>query len=484
MGHFENTEKAEIQQEMKNVSMTNKDKELSNLKDSQFSYTKKGKSDLWQIHGEFFDFSSFVHKHPGGVEMINIGKGRDCTELFESTHALGSSLPWQLLKIYRVKQLEDESRPKEEIAVANEQLFDWSSTGFYGELTRRLKTHFQVNNNGNHNANKLYFLKIAIFFVLYAYTLFQAFYNGSFMYAVFAAVVVEMLHFCTMHDGSHGAISKNPTVNFTFGFFTSWFFWDLWIWYRHHCYAHHSYTGIHDKDPDLTHSEVLYRKHEETPWRPYYYFQHIYIWFMMMLLPSQLGGQIFWYTLAYVRGEVFGVELEHGKNGPTNLFKKHCVYLASITAHFILPTYFLGFYKMLMINALYWTLIGSQYYLVVIPNHDTDDIIESLLTPIDNKTGEIKKVDWGDMQARNSGNHATYNPTLNFLFSTLYGGMNYQVEHHLFPTISHVHFPTISPIVEQCCKDYNIPYNCKTTWLDAVVGYSKVVKKYSNEKIE
>jgi hypothetical protein len=46
--------------------------------------------DLWWIHGNGYDLNDFVERHPGGIEAISLGKGRDCTALFESYHAFSN----------------------------------------------------------------------------------------------------------------------------------------------------------------------------------------------------------------------------------------------------------------------------------------------------------------------------------------------------------------------------------------------------------
>jgi linoleoyl-CoA desaturase len=68
--------------------------------------------------------------------------------------------------------------------------------------------------------------------------------------------------------------------------------------------------------------------------------------------------------------------------------------------------------------------------------------------------GSEQKMDWGESQVRNSGNFATSNK----LFTECYGGINYQIEHHLFPSVCHIHYPNIKNIVKQTCNEFNITY--------------------------
>lgn len=51
--------------------------------------------------------------------------------------------------------------------------------------------------------------------------------------------------------------------------------------------------------------------------------------------------------------------------------------------------------------------------------------------------------------------------------------MNFQIEHHLFPTLSHSHTPEVSKIVQQTCKEFNIPYNAEPSWLRSLINYEK-----------
>ena len=87
------------------------------------------------------------------------------------------------------------------------------------------------------------------------------------------------------------------------------------------------------------------------------------------------------------------------------------------------------------------------YFVCIMPDHDTFETHSNIVY-------DTKTIDWGELQVRNSGNFSTSNSLINHCF----GGINYQIEHHLFPTISHVHFPAISKIVKKACKEYKIPY--------------------------
>ena len=56
-------------------------------------------------------------------------------------------------------------------------------------------------------------------------------------------------------------------------------------------------------------------------------------------------------------------------------------------------------------------------------------------------------------------------------------GLGYQIEHHLFPTVSICHFPQVSKIVMQACADFGLPYHYYNSWGHAVVAHYEYLKE-------
>ena len=98
---------------------------------------------LWHIHGKRHDLRSFVHKHPAGPAMLLMGQGRDCTELFESYHAL-TDKPSAMLKSFEVRHNE---KPFEESP------FHWETTPFFDTLKKRVRSHFATTGR-SHKASR------------------------------------------------------------------------------------------------------------------------------------------------------------------------------------------------------------------------------------------------------------------------------------------------------------------------------------------
>lgn len=233
------------------------------------------------------------------MEALMLGKGRDCTELFESSHALSSTKPWDLLKRYEV-QLDDAQLNDDPLEFNSDDLFTWEESGFYGTLKKRVKKTLEEN-KVTHKATWKWYLKILVLGYIYVTLFLRAFYapHGNWLSCIFfalaAGLVAEMLHICSLHDGSHFAVAFSPLVNWLFSLTTQWFLWDWWVWCRHHVYGHHSYTGIHLKDPDLNNTKLFQRKHELGLYRSRFAVQHWTVWLWMMFLPNQHFGAAFIY---------------------------------------------------------------------------------------------------------------------------------------------------------------------------------------------
>jgi linoleoyl-CoA desaturase len=81
--------------------------------------------------------------------------------------------------------------------------------------------------------------------------------------------------------------------------------------------------------------------------------------------------------------------------------------------------------------------------------------------------------EWAAHQVKTTVNFAPDNKVINWFV----GGLNYQVEHHLFPRISHVHYPAISNIVKKTCEEYSLPYNSYPTMSQSIASHFRMMKK-------
>lgn len=253
---------------------------------------------------------------------------------------------------------------------------------------------------------------------------------------------------------------------------TLWSDWNLWshyLWLRHHTYGHHSYTGIYRRDPDLVNSQLFFRKHNEIPFKPQHKFQSWSTFILLWALPNQHVGQILLYIRAWLTKHVFGVPLED--ISLVDLIVSTLIYVPSLFFHIVLPFMLLPVSNALGVMALYWTGQGIGYAVNIIPNHDTFET-----HTLASKPAVLR--DWGEQQLLGSGNHTTDGGMWSTLVTTLWGGMNYQIEHHLFPAVSHVHYAAISKIVQQTAAEFGLPYTTHS-WLSAIFSFAKLMAALS-----
>ena len=251
---------------------------------------------------------------------------------------------------------------------------------------------------------------------------------------------MSSLLFNILHDASHYAITENPRINNAVSTVTqAWTVWNHSLWTLHHIILHHSFTG-NAKDPD--HSLYDYANMiNVSKFSPK--IQQYINTFIFAIVPGQHTLQSFFYAR---RGY-----LEYPNN----------IYYTSYDASIILLK-FAFLYSMGILPALiYLANINVLYYVNVFPNHDL------IQTYANNYDGP----DWAKQQICNSGNFLNRERWWTMIF----GGINHQIEHHLFPNMSNQHYPIIAPIVKKFCEENDIPYVHEETLVGAYRSFMKRV---------
>jgi linoleoyl-CoA desaturase len=175
-------------------------------------------------------------------------------------------------------------------------------------------------------------------------------------------------------------------------------------------------------------------------------YQHIYFWFLYSLL------YILWIFVLdyqkYFKSKVGNMELKKMSTGDHLVFWGFKLFHALI---FIgLPIYMLGFTTWLIGFLIFTCVAGFVLSLVFQLAHT----VEHTSFPVpDVVTGKLEN-EWAIHQIKTTANFATNNKVISWLV----GGLNFQIEHHLFPKISHVHYPAISKIIREACNEYGIEY--------------------------
>ncbi|MBI3512415.1 MAG: acyl-CoA desaturase [Bacteroidetes bacterium] len=274
-----------------------------------------------------------------------------------------------------------------------------------------------------------------------------------------------------MHDAMHGSFSKMNWMNNLFGSTMYMIGGNVFNWKMQHNILHHTFTNINGFDEDIR-SRVVIRMSHEEPLKKIHRFQHIYAFFFYCLM-----------TLTKFSGDFFQLR-EYNKKGILKDQKKKPAreFFILILSKAIYLFVVIGL-PMLIAPFAWWQLL-----LVFVIVHLTAGIIMSIIfqmahvvegaeQPTLNTEGNIEN-EWAVHEMHTTANFARKSR----LMSWFIGGLNFQIEHHLFPNISHVHYKKISPIVERTAKEFGLPYNQKRTFFTALASHVRTLKVLGREK--
>ena len=407
------------------------------------------------IHNTEYNITDFAKYHPGGSDVLkNASNTLDATPMFESYHSLRNreGIIGSASEFITNKNPPTIEGPS----------YTYSPDGFYNILSQRVRELYKTRQSIK--ATWWWVFKSFAILTIGVYTgygLFQ--YSNEWYDYIWRGGVIGLCHvsmgFNVMHDASHFAISTIPSINEILSrIVNASLLWNHHIWARHHVYAHHSFTGEINHDPDVKNTRPFLRKSRfdrVDKYIPSFLpLQSILAIPILCAIPGQVLGQSLVYLFAVCKGRVWGVPITRASVfGMIDVI----TYILTLTYH----TICLWYYPMYVLS--YHITANTLYYLCVAPDHDT---FESAILHHDNESGAR---DWGELQVRRSANFAINYPFV----CELFGGINYQIEHHLFPGMSHVHYPIISPIVKRTCAEFGIPYQ-STSWIGAIVSCLKL----------
>ncbi|KAB2813616.1 fatty acid desaturase family protein [Phaeocystidibacter luteus] len=262
-----------------------------------------------------------------------------------------------------------------------------------------------------------------------------------------------------MHDANHGSVSTKQRINKFFGASMYLLSGYVLTWQIQHNHLHHNYTNHIGQDEDLE-TRGLLRLHPGDKWKKGHKFQAWYGPFIYGLL-----------TLNWVLVKDFSQVARYNKMGLLEKFKttvnKEFVKLSFIKALYI--GVFLGL-PMMMGWAWYSVLLGFviMHFLAGFVLSFVFQLAH-VVPEVDHPTGEEIKGPgaWQVNQLLTTSNFAMKNPVLTWSL----GGLNHQIEHHLFPHVSHVHYPALAKIVERTAKEHGLPYFKHSFMLEAVAAH-------------
>lgn len=343
--------------------------------------------------------------------------------------------------------------------------FNNSNTLFSKSLKSKTNQYFQSASKKK-TGNRRIFLKAIILLVsfatLYSILVFvQPHWTIGIILSIIFGVNLAAIGFNIMHDAGHNSFSDNKNLNTLLSYSLNLLGGNIYFWKLKHNIAHHTYTNIDGEDHDI---EIKFmRIHHDQELRQHHKYQHLY--FVLLYGISYLAWIFFQDYEKYFRQRL-------GKTSDRFDFPAHekAIFWISKTIHFLL-------FIVIPVAVVGWlpTLIGLLISGIVCGFClATVFQLAHVVTETSFKTIEESKVqeEWMVHQLHSTANFATGNKILTWLL----GGLNFQVEHHLFPKISHVHYPALNNIVRETCAEYNIKYNEFRSFGQAFRSHVKVIQ--------
>jgi linoleoyl-CoA desaturase len=279
---------------------------------------------------------------------------------------------------------------------------------------------------------------------------------------------VSGVSFCVLHDALHGAYSESSRINRLLGIGMDFLGSSSYLWHIKHNLAHHTYTNIQDFDEDIAVKIIRFSPH--SPYLSIHRFQHLYSFWLYSLVYLNV---VFIHNFYHILKRDFG-PYQNIKHPPIEFIKLLFWKLIFVFFTIILPLIMLKISVLqFFIGFLTFTLtVGFCFGLIFNLAH----VVEETEYPMPNENDEIENA-WAVHQLMTTNNFAIQNQFLTWFL----GGLNHQIEHHLFPNICSIHYPALSKIVQETAHKYQLPYHCHSTFSAALGSHYRFLKKLSYE---
>jgi len=269
-----------------------------------------------------------------------------------------------------------------------------------------------------------------------------------------------------MHDSNHGAYSDKKYVNQYLGGIVNIVGGYDVTWRIQHNILHHTYTNIEGLDEDID-AGILLRFSPHSKKYKHHRFQHIYAWFLYCLL-----------TVQWVTYKDYKLLFHYDKLG---LLRKEKTTLGrELIKLSLYKVLYFGYVLVLPIifsNMPWQAVVGGFFILHAVAGFALSTIfqlahvMEEMEFPLPNDDRKMQN-NWAVHQLLNTVNFSPRSRIMSWFI----GGLNRQIEHHLFPHICHVHYKKIAVIVRSAAEDHGLPYQVQRNFLTALISHGKMLK--------
>jgi linoleoyl-CoA desaturase len=320
---------------------------------------------------------------------------------------------------------------------------------FQLELRRRVDEYFRASGRRQRDCSQMYVktaIVVAGFVGSYVGLVFvaQTWWQGLLL-AVLLGLSAAEIGFNIQHDGGHQAYSNHPWVNTLMAMTLELIGGSSYLWRWKHVVFHHTYVNItgHDTDVDLG---LLARLTPHQKRRAFHRWQHLYLWPLYGLLA--IKWQLIDDFRKLINGKISNQRFPRPKGWALVIFVAGKAVF--FTVAFGIPSLFHPVGVVLS----YYAVAGLVTGIVLSVVFQVAHCVEEAEFPLPRESSGRLDNAWAIHQAETTVDFARQSRVVAWLF----GGLNFQIEHHLFPRISHVNYPAISKLVDETCRDFGIRY--------------------------
>lgn len=284
--------------------------------------------------------------------------------------------------------------------------------------------------------------------------------------AILSGIGMAGVGMCVMHDAIHGSYSQKEWINKMLGGTMYLLGSNVFNWKIQHNYLHHSYTNIEGFDHDID-SKGPIRLSQYAPLKKIHRYQYIHAFFFYGLMTISKLINDFIQLIDFNKA---GITAKYHVNPVSEYIKMVVVKIVYLFVFIGLP---------IMITAFAWWQVLLGFFImhwvagcILSTVFQMAHVVEGAEQLLPDAEGIIHE-EWAVHELRSTSDFAPNNHLLNYYI----GGLNFQIEHHLFPNICHIHYSRIAPIVESTAKEFGFAYNLKPTFRKAFYSHIQRLKE-------
>jgi linoleoyl-CoA desaturase len=339
------------------------------------------------------------------------------------------------------------------------------SDRFIRELRRQVDAYFERTGRSRRDCPQMYFKTATIL----------AWFFGSYFLLLFAAsswwtvlpltvvlgLAIAAIGFNIQHDGAHRAYSNHQWVNRIMALTLDMMGGSSYLWDWKHNSIHHTYPNIEGHDDDIN-LGFLGRLSPQQRRLKIHRFQGVYLWLLYGFMAIKWHLIDDFYQVSIGRIGTHKIPRPKGKDLVVFIAGKVVFFLLA----FGIPMMLHRWYEVLFVYVTAAFVSGVVLSVVFQLAHCVGEADFPVPVPVAGG-GERMQTDWAVHQVQTTVDFARGNPIICWFV----GGLNFQIEHHLFHKICHVHYPALSKVVEEVCQEFGIRYAAHRTLFSAVASH-------------